>query len=456
MSEVYHRTSNANLGLQLGYNYKGKYYADFGVAGVHSAKLPEGNRSALSPSLTLGWKLSEEGFLSNSSVVDELVLSASGSILNTDLDIAEYYMYEANYTQASGAWWGWYDGASERSTNSLRGANDDLTFIKRKELSANLKASLWKKKVTVNTSVFVNTMEGLIIEAMTLYPNYFFTYYPEASFIPNVNFNNDRRIGFDFNVNYNKQIGEVGFSLGVAGTYYTTEATQRDENNEFAYQNRQGRAIDGIWGLQSAGLFQSQDEVDNSPEQKFGGTVKPGDLKYIDQNDDDIIDDKDVIYLGRGGWSGAPFTTGVNLTAKWKNFTFFALGTGNFGAYATKNNSYYWVYGGRKYSEVVRGRWTEETKATATYPRLTTESGSNNFRTSDFWMYKTDRFNLAKVQLTYDLPKNVLTNFLFHEISTYVSGSNLLTISKEREVLELNTTSAPQTRFYNIGIKAVF
>lgn len=455
-SEVYHRTSNVNLGLQLSYDYKGKYYADFSAAEIHSAKLAPGHRDAFSPSLTLGWKLNKENFLSGSSAVDELVLSASGSILNSDLDISDYYMYQANFTQANGAWWGWYDGASEHSTNSLRGANEDLSFVKRKEISANLRASFWKKLLSLNTSFFVNEMKGLIIEPSTLYPNYFFTYYPDASFIPYVNFNNDKRTGFDLNVNLNKRIGEVDFSLGVAGTYYTTKATQRDENNEFAYQNRQGRAIDGVWGLQSDGLFQSQDEIDNSPEQKFGGTLKPGDIKYIDQNNDDVIDDKDVVYLGRGGWSGAPLTLGMNLTAKWKNLTFFALCTGNFGAYAMKNSSYYWVYGGRKYSEVVRDRWTEATAETAIYPRLTTENGSNNFRASDFWLYKTDRVNLAKVQVTFDLPKDLLKNFLFHEISAYASGSNLLTISKEREILELNTTSAPQARFYNFGIKAVF
>jgi hypothetical protein len=440
----------------VGYNYKGKYYADFGTSVIHSAKLAEGHREAISPSLTLGWKMKKESFLADVSAIDALTLSVSGSILNSDLDIEDYYMYEANYTQASGAWWGWYDGASERSTNSKRGSNEDLTFIKRKEISANLMASLWEKLVTVNTSFFINSMEGMIIEPMTAYPNYFFTYYPDASFVPYLNYNNDKRVGFDFNVNLNKQVGEVDFTLGVSGTYYTTEATQRDENNEFDYQNRQGQAIDGLWGLQNDGLFQSQEEISNAPEQKFGGTVKPGDLKYIDQNNDQIIDDKDVVYLGPAGWSGAPLTMGVNLTAKWKNFTFFALGTGNYGAYAMKNSAYYWVQGDGKYSEVVRDRWTEATKATATYPRLTTESGSNNFRNSDYWMYKTDRFNLAKVQLTYDLPKDMLQNFLFKEISAYVSGANLLTISKESETLELETTSAPQTRFYNIGIKVQF
>ena len=455
-SGVYHRPSNANLALQVGYNFKKKYYADFSAAVIHSAKLAEGHRNALSPSLSLGWKLGEEDFMANSSVFDELTLNVSGSILNSDLDISEYYMYEANYTQASGAWWGWYDGAVERSTNSKRGSNEDLTFIKRKELSATLNASLWEKLLTVNTSFFINSTEGLIIEPFTIFPNYFFTYYPEASFIPYVNFNNDQRAGFDFNINLNKKVGEVDFTLGVSGIYYSTKATQRDENYEYDYQYRKGKAIDGIWGLQSAGLFQTPEDVANSPEQKFGGTVKPGDIKYVDQNNDGVIDDKDIVFLGRGGWSGAPLTTGVNLTAKWKNFTFFALGIGNYGAYAMKNSNYYWVNGEGKYSEVVLDRWTEQTKATAMYPRLTTESGSNNFRDSDFWMYKTDRFNLAKVQLTYNLPKGVLMNSLFKEISTYISGSDLLTISKERDVLELNTTSAPQTRFYNIGIKAMF
>lgn len=455
-SGVYHRTANANLGLQLDYNYRDKYFAEIGSAVVHSAKLAKGHRNAFSPSLTLAWKLHNEDFLKNSQVVDELMLSASGSVLHTDLDISDFYMYTANYTQAEGAWWGWYDGAVERSTNSLRGSNEDLTFIKRKEFSLNARTSLWHNLINANVSFFINSMEGMIIRPSTLFPNYFFTYWPEASFIPYLNYNNDKRVGFDFNVNFNKRIEKVDLSLGVAGTYYDSEATRRDENYEWAYQSRVGHPVDGIWGLQSIGFFQNQQEIDNSPEQKFGGTVKPGDIKYVDQNNDGVIDGNDEVFLGRGGWYGSPFTMGVNLTAKWNNFTFFVLGTGNFGAYGLKNDSYYWVYGDRKYSKVVRGRWTEETKDFAIYPRLTTESGNNNFRNSDFWLYKTDRFNLAKIQITYDFPKSMLRNFFIHDISCYVSGSNLLTISNEREILEMNITSAPQTRFYNLGVKVVF
>ena len=98
-----------------------------------------------------------------------------------------------------------------------------------------------------------------------------------------------------------------------------------------------------------------------------------------------------------------------------------------------KNNSYYWVDGDDKYSAIVRNRWTEETAATATYPRLSAKSSSNNFRSSDYWLYKTNRFDLAKVQITYDLPKRVLRNTFLREFSAYVSGANLLTISKRAQ-----------------------
>lgn len=454
-STQYHRTCNANLALQLGYNFQNRYYADFGGALIHSAKLAPGHRNAFSPSLTLGWRLSNESFLAGSSVMDDMMLSVSGSLLHQDIDISDYYLYKSTWTQDWG--WGWHDGSQEKYALTQRGENEDLTFIKRKEFSVNIRTSLWQKLVTADASFFINSVEGRIIKATNLYPNYMWTNWPNASYVPYMNYENNRRIGFDFNVNLNKRLREVDFTLGVSGTYYDTKATRRSEINDYAYQNREGKPIDGIWGLQSAGLFQSDEEVAEWPEQKFGGTVKAGDIKYIDQNGDKVIDDKDVVYLGKGGWYGAPFTLGVNLTAKWKEFTFFVLGTGSFGAYGMKDNeNYYWISGDDKYSAEVLNRWTPETAATATYPRLTTESGVNNFRSSDFWMYKANRFDLAKVQITYDMPKRLLRNTFIREFSAYVSGANLLTISKEREHMERNIGSAPQTRFYNIGIKAVF
>ena len=451
-SGEYHRTCNANLGLLASYNYKHKYYAEFSGSVIHSARLAEGHRNAFSPSFTLGWNLAEEDFLKNS-VLDELMISASGSILHTDLGL-DYYMYKGGYTM-DGSGWGWYDGGGLNTSSSERGSNENLTFLKRKEISANIRASLWKRALTADVSFFVNSMEGDVITAENLFPSYF-NYSDTQTLLPYINYNNDRRMGFDFSLNFKKRFGEVDFSAGVNGTYYKTKATQRDDSNyEFAYQYREGKAINPIWGYECLGFFQSDEEVANSPSQTAlgGGVPKPGDLKYKDQNGDNIIDTKDRVTLGD---FSTPFAMGINLTAKYKNFTLFVLGTASLGGESLKNSDYYWISGEEKYSKVVRGRWTPETAETATYPRLTTGNGNNNFTNSDFWMYKSNRFDLAKIQLTYDFPTKMLRGKLVRALSIYASGANLLTISKEREHLETNIGSAPQTRFYNFGVKVSF
>lgn len=94
----------------------------------------------------------------------------------------------------------------------------------------------------------------------------------------------------------------------------------------------------------------------------------PGDLKYKDINEDGVIDSKDQIELGKNGWSAPPFSFGLNLTVKWKNFSLFAMGSGQTGSVDFKSSSYYWNRGTSKFSEVVWGRWTEDTKDVATYP----------------------------------------------------------------------------------------
>jgi hypothetical protein len=181
--------------------------------------------------------------------------------------------------------------------------------------------------------------------------------------------------------------------------------------------------------------------------------VKPGDIKYKDQNNDGVINENDAVMIGR--WI-APFAYSVNGSVSYANVTLFVQGTGNAGGNGVKNSNYYWVDGDKKYSEVVRGRWTEATKNTATYPRMSSGANKNNFQYSDFWIYSTDRFNLSKVQLTYNLPKSLLQHTFMRELGIYASGANLLTISKNREILELNVSSAPQYRYYNIGINAKF
>jgi len=129
------------------------------------------------------------------------------------------------------------------------------------------------------------------------------------------------------------------------------------------------------------------------------------------------------------------------------------LGNGQFGAKGMMNSSYYYMTGTDKYSVNVLGRWTPETAETATHPRLSTKSSNNNSQASTFWMYSTDRFNLRKVQLTYDFPKEMFEGKWVKALSVYVNGNDLLTFSKHRKMMETSVGYAPQTRFYNLGVK---
>lgn len=453
-SGTYHRTSNANLGIQADYNYDNRYYADFSIAGVHSSKLAEGHRQAWSPSGTIGWRISQEEFLKDSPVVNELMLSASASKLHQDIDIAEYYMYSANYSESG--WYSWAAGG-QGAFNPRRGANPDLTYITREEFSVNLRGEFLDRMLGLTASFFTIKNDGLIISNSTKFPSYFMTYYPESSFIPYLNYNANRRTGFDFGVKFNKTFGEFELGVGVNGTYYDTKATKRDEIWGEDYLYREGRPVDGIWGYVSDGFFASDEEAAAADQKALGGSdLKGGDIRYVDVNKDGIIDTKDQVFLGKGGWYGDPFTLGVNITAKYKGFTLFVHGTGGFGAKGVKNNSYWWVAGDGKYSAAVRGRWTPETAATATYPRLTTTNGANNITTSDFWIYSRDRFELAKVQLTYDFPSRLFHGPIIKGLSVYVSGDDLLMISKNRKIMEMNVGSAPQSRFYNVGATVTF
>ena len=452
---VYHHKTNVNLGAQLSYNFDHKYYVDFSAAVPYSAKLPEGNRAGFSPTVTLGWRPTKEAFWSENSIFDDLMVTASAGIIMQDIDITDgsgndYYLYKM--ILQSGGWYSWGDLGGLAATEFQRGDNMEMTFVKRKEVNVGLRGSMLNHALSFDFNFFANKMDGMLARVYSLYPIYFTqTGYPTSSIIPFINYNIDDRIGFDFALTGRKKIGEVEAQLGVTGMYFDATAGQRDENYAYDYQTRIGRPLNAIWGLKSDGLFQSQEEIDNAPNQTFA-TVKPGDIRYIDQNGDNAIDSNDEVYLGR---ADDAFTMGINLTLKWRDFTFFAMGNGSFGGMGLKNSSYYWVNGEGKYSDIVRDAWTPD-NPNATYPRLTATSGDNNFRNSDYWTYKRDRFELRQVQLSYAVPQSILKGSFIKGLDVFASGYNLLTISKERKVLEMNVGSAPQTRFFNIGFKGTF
>ncbi|MBZ4040827.1 SusC/RagA family TonB-linked outer membrane protein [Flavobacterium hibisci] len=468
-SEVYHAIGNANLGFQFNYNYKNKYYADFTQNMVHSVRFAPKQRDAFSPTVSVGWRISKEKFLSEAKFIDDLKLTASAGIINTDLDYdanTGFNLFRSSYSTNNGAYFSWQEGRQLRTTDVLRGENYALGFERRKEISLGLDASLFNNMVQVSASYFYSRLLGIPGQDVNSYPNFLSVNNPSpSSFIPYSNYQADQREGYDLGISLNKQIQKVNLNIGFVATYYDTKAyTRNDVLYVDEYQKRQGKPVDALYGLKSDGFFSVADieaMVNKSPgapvPQSFG-TVKPGSIKYVDVNNDGVVDNNDQVYLGRGGYAGAPLTLGLNTTVKWNNFSLFVLANSTSGSYGFKSSSYYWASGiNAKYTAAMRGRWTEATAETATYPSLSTgNNGDNNFRNSDFWLFKNDRINLARVQISYDIPKKLLAKTFISNLGLYVNGSDLLTISKERQHLETNIGTTPQMRYYSLGLTAAF
>ncbi|MDE5919658.1 MAG: SusC/RagA family TonB-linked outer membrane protein, partial [Duncaniella sp.] len=294
-SSEYHRVSNANLGLNIEYDYMNKYYAQFSGAAIHSAKLAPGHRNAFSPTATLGWRLSEESWLNDLDWLNDLKLTATYGLINQDIDIEKYYMYADIFT-STGTWWGWSEtNNSMQTTDSQRGGNPNLGFVKRKEFNVGLNTVLFNGLLSLNANFFNVDLNDQLTIASSTYPNYFMTYWPVSDLRPYINYNNQRRTGFDFGVNIAKEVGNVGLALGVNGMYNKTKNLRINETVEYDWLRQTGAPIDALRGYECIGFFSDEDDLATSA--KINNNTRLGDLKYKDQNSAGVIDSKDAVIL---------------------------------------------------------------------------------------------------------------------------------------------------------------
>jgi TonB-linked SusC/RagA family outer membrane protein len=436
---------HAHAGLQLAYTFDKKYMVDFSGAYINSVKLPTGNKGGFSPTIGLAWMLHSEEFMASASNVDLLKLRFTAGILNSDLPIGGFYYYDNRYA-GSGSY-AWNEGQRSRGgVASSWSDNPNLGFAKRNELNLGLEGLFFNKVLGAEVNLFYDVYDDLIVRPSTTYPSFF------TDFVPYENFGSEKYQGIEFGLNFNKSVGNWNFFVGANALYVTSERTKVDELWNDAYQNRQGRPADATFGLESLGLFQDQEEIDNSPIQLFG-TVKPGDIKYKDQNGDGYIDTNDEVYLRR---FQAPFSGGLQVKVSYKDFTLFVLGEGRMGSETFMEGNYYWIDGNKKYSDVVLGAWTPDTKATAIYPRLSSQTNNNNNRRSSYWLYNNDYFEIRKIQLTWNMPASVTRPLLMKNLDLFVDASDVFQFAKNRKIRDLRVGNEPYYRTFSVGVKANF
>lgn len=435
----------AHLGFQVGYAFRQTYLFDFSGAYVNSVKLPSGNRGGFAPSFGVAWILSNEDFMASNERIDFLKLRLSTGVLKSDIPIGGFFYYDNRYG-GSGSY-NWLEGSRSRGgVRSNWSSNFNLGFAERQEVNAGVEGLFFDQTISVTANVFHEIYSGLVTRPNTVYPGFY------SDFIPYENFDKDKYQGMELGVGVNKSFGHWNFHVGANLLYVTSERTKVDEVYDNDYQYRQGYPRDATFGLEAIGLFQDQSDIENSPIQAFG-TVQPGDIKYRDQNGDGIVDNNDEVYLRR--WQ-APLSAGIRLSVSYKDLTLFVLGEGRSGAENFLEGNYYWVDGNDKYSEIVLGSWTPETSSSATYPRLSSQSNSNNFRRSSYWLYSNDFLQIRKIQMTYHLPETILQTLRMKDVSVFLSADNVIQFAKNKEVRDLNVGGQPYYRTFSLGLQTNF
>jgi len=435
----------AHLGVQLTYGYRSRYLVDFSGAYVNSVKLPEGNRLGFSPTIGLGWIMTNEDFMASTTWVNWLKLRLSGGYINSDIPVGNFFYYDSRYT-TSGSY-SWYEGSRSRSgVQSSWYSNPNLGFARRKEINFGLEGRFFNNLLGLEANVFYDQYTDLVVRPSTRYPSFY------TDFIPYENFGKDEYKGIELELNVQHNFGDWHVFAGLNALYVTSKRLVVDEVYNNSYQYRAGWPVDATFGLEAIGLFQNQPEIDNSPSQTFG-TPKPGDIKYKDQNNDGMVDADDEVYLRR--WQ-APLSGGVQLQVGYKSFSLYVLGAGQWGAKNFLEGDYYWIDGNKKYTEVVYDSWTPETAGSATYPRLSTQTNNNNNRRSSFWLYSNDFFQIRKIQFNYRFSERLAKHLLMEGLHVFVDANDVYQFASKRKIRELRVGAEPYYRTFSVGVKAQF
>ena len=406
--------------FRANYAYKNKYFLTASMRRDQSSRFTDVNRTGYFPSASFGWNLGREAFVENLNVFTDLKLRASYGILGNQ---ASANTYPSAGVVSSGLYgvFGSSESLSQGAT-LLSLSNPNLHWETSSQADIGLDASFFDGKLTLEADWYRRLTYDIISSV------------PIPSYVgsqsnPVVNTAEVLNRGFDFSLKYNKS-GNFSYSIGANLSPVKNKVTKlaQGKNEIFAAflqgepasHTIVGLPIGSFYGYQVEGIFQSAEEIAASAT--FGGE-KPGDIKYRDIDGNNVLNDKDRVYLG----SPIPtLTYGFSFNCDYKGFDFAAdlLGVSGNKVYNAKETFRFGVYNWEKH---VADAWTVENPS-KTEPRVT--NGGHNYRVSDRFLQDGSFFRLRTLSIGYTLPKNICENLKIGTLRVYVSANNLYTRQK--------------------------
>ena len=441
-AEIFSQSARSSYVGRVNYDYKQKYLFEATMRADATARYAVEGRWGYFPSISFGWRISQEDFMKDSPTWNNLKLRASYGLMGNDA--VSNFDYLTGYNISSGFYM--FDGKPFPIISSAGLANRLVTWETMKIANIGIEGTLWNGGLGFELDVFYRLREDILALPDSDIPFHF------GASLPKTNLNSRDNRGFDLMLKHKGKIGNVSYNINPMVSFSRGKYVSWEENilptdgadgaANATYNNRYvltGNWDDRQWGYQTNGFFTSQSQIDNHPVDIDGAgnvTLIVGNLIKIDQNGDGLIDWRDQVVIGQGGMPKWNYST--NMGAKYKNWSLDMLWQGATGYTITFGGAAGpWSHSGHQSvsksfayeNRSLRGA-NGDIEILRAFPPTFTTGGMPQIDqpASDFNKVDAMYLRLKTISLSYNIPKNIVDKIGLTSVQLYLAGSNLLTI----------------------------
>ncbi|MDE6611421.1 MAG: TonB-dependent receptor, partial [Muribaculaceae bacterium] len=409
-------------------NWDNRYLLEANLRADGSSKFAPGHRWGYFPSVSAGWRISEEKFMQNtSSWLNQLKLRASYGSLGNNATTS-YYMYQSLFATANYILNGNIAGGLAQTVL----ANPNLTWEKSYMTNIGLDFAFLNNRLSGSVDIYNKDTKGILISLPAPLEH-------GTSTVPNQNAGEVNNKGFELDLRWNDRIGKVSYNVGFNMGFVSNKVTkfQGDVSSiSGVYKTQEGKPINQLYVITVDRIVRDQSDldyvqslVDRNPDY-FATYQRPelGDFLYRDANGDGKLDTNDRVEIGYG--TLPRLTYGANLGLAWNGFDFSVLfqGVGNHQVYY--NNQafrFVTVMGQSLIKDITDNAWTPENPYKSKYPILRNNANGKNNIASDAFVHNAAYFRCKNIQMGYTVPKKITKKFFVENLKVYASIDNLFT-----------------------------
>jgi TonB-linked SusC/RagA family outer membrane protein len=411
---------------RAGYSYLDKYYGEMSFRYDGSSKFAEDFRWGFFPSFSAGWRLSEENFMASyKERFGDLKLRGSYGVLgNQNVDDYSYFTTYTVYTNSYG-----FNNKAVSGTGFSFG-NKELQWEQSANLNIGVDASFFEGKLYGSVDYFNKLTSNILLTPVV--PTVF------GGAVAKENAGEMRNQGWELTLGYRTQTGDFKHNINLNLADSKNEVVDFGGNEQINSSDqmlkiiREGEALGSYFGYQTDGFFNNYEEIANAAL-PIGATVQPGDVRYKDQNNDDVIDEKDRTVLGN---AFPRYTFGLTYELKWKGFDFSMLfqGVGKRDMFLRGElvEPFHSNYSYVTYTHQL-DFWTP-VNTDARWPRLSapgSASNTNNYqKSSDIYLFDAAYLRLKNIQLGYTIPNSLCSKVGIQKLRLSMTAQNLFTLTK--------------------------